>query len=142
MPGSEYKTNSRTKIKEYLEANRDRTVSVKDIASHMEDEKLSVNLTTIYRYLDKLEKEGAVLKYTGEKGDKATYQYVGSNNGCDEHLHLKCTNCGAVIHLNCKFMDQISEHISSHHGFSIQCKNSVIYGLCSECAKKSKENKE
>ena len=35
-----------------------------------------VNLTTIYRYLDKLAKDGTVIKYVAEKGCQAAYQYV------------------------------------------------------------------
>lgn len=123
---------------DYLIANRDRTVSVSDIGSHMEELECPVNVTTIYRYLDKLEKDGNIIKYNKEKSGKATYQYVDSAHHCEEHLHLKCVGCGAVIHLDCHFMDEIAEHIGKDHDFAIQCRNSVIYGLCSQCRKKEK----
>lgn len=133
MAGNEYKTNSRTKIMEYLIENKDRTVSVSDIDDHMQAQQCSVNVTTIYRYLDKLEKDGHIIKYAAEKGDKTTYQYVDLEHKCDEHLHLKCVGCGAVIHLDCHFMEEICHHIASDHGFALQCRNSVIYGLCKKC---------
>ena len=133
MRHHEYKTNNRTKIMDYLVANKERSVSVKDIDEHMKSLDCPVNMTTIYRYLDKLEKDGDVMKYTGERGEKATYQYVERNHHCDSHLHLKCVDCGSVIHLDCHFMDEMAEHISKDHGFRLQCKNSVIYGLCQSC---------
>ena len=55
---------------------------------------------------------------------------------CEEHLHLQCVKCGKIIHLECEFMDEISEHILKDHGFELQCKNSILYGMCSACQEK------
>lgn len=128
-----YRTNNRTKIMEFLQENRNKTVTVREIGIHMQDLDCPVNVTTIYRYLDKLEKDGQLMKYAGEKGEKASYQYVEPDQGCDDHLHLQCVSCGAVIHLDCHFMDEIAEHIDREHGFDLQCRGSVIYGLCQNC---------
>ena len=73
------------------------------------------------------------MKYVAEKGSQATYQYVEHGHKCDSHLHLKCVRCGRIIHLECGFMDEISEHIYKDHGFELQCKNSILYGICKEC---------
>lgn len=124
---------------EFLKTRQDKTVTVRDIAEHMRSINCPVNVTTIYRYLDKLEKDGNLMKYTGEKGDKAAYQYVERGHRCDEHLHLKCTECGSVIHLDCRFMNQIAEHIEKDHSFHLQCRNSVLYGLCGKCREKEQK---
>ncbi|MCI5918928.1 MAG: transcriptional repressor [Roseburia sp.] len=133
MAGNSYTTASRTKILEYLKKNGDRTVNVNDISNYLKENKSEVNITTIYRYLDKLAKEGTVIKYVAEKGNQAVYQYVEQGHHCDEHLHLKCVKCGCIIHLECDFMREIAEHIKKDHGFELQCKNSIIYGMCSKC---------
>ena len=133
MGGNSYTTASRTKILEYLKKNGDRTVNVNDISNYLKENKSEVNITTIYRYLDKLAKEGTVIKYVAEKGNQAVYQYVEQGHHCDEHLHLKCVKCGCIIHLECDFMREIAEHIKKDHGFELQCKNSIIYGMCSKC---------
>lgn len=138
MAGNEYKTNNRTKIMAYLVANKDRTVSVKDIDLHLREQNCPVNLTTIYRYLDKLERDGDLIKYA-DNGEKATYQYADRRRRCGEHLHLKCVSCGMIFHLDCDFMDEISAHVLEHHGFQLQCKNSVLYGLCQNCRDRSEE---
>ena len=128
-----YKTNQRTRIMDYLIANRERPVSVQDIRGHLEEEKVSANKTTIYRYLEQLETRGDVIRYAGDRGKMALFQYVDRDHHCDEHLHLKCVECGAVTHLDCGFMEEIAEHMEKDHGFAIQCRNSVIYGLCARC---------
>ena len=68
MAGNGYATTSRKKILEYLMANSDRTVTVTDIDQYLKKHDNEVNITTIYRYLDKLAKEGTVMKYVAEKG--------------------------------------------------------------------------
>ncbi|MEG1621478.1 MAG: transcriptional repressor, partial [Oscillospiraceae bacterium] len=98
----------------------------------------SVNLTTIYRYLDKLVLQGLISKYTDDTGKKSTYRYVGENSFCHEHLHLQCSTCGKVIHLDCEFMNELMDHITQSHGFDIRCDKSILYGKCKSC--KEKEN--
>lgn len=133
MAGVGYATASRKAILEFLEQNRDRTVTVTDIDAYLKEQDREVNVTTIYRYLDKLSQEETVIKYVAEKGSQAVYQYVGSGHHCEHHLHLKCVRCGCIIHLDCGFMSEIASHIEAEHGFTLQCKNSIIYGTCSKC---------
>ncbi len=134
MAGSGYTTASRKKILEYLMQNSDRAVSANNIWKYLRECDSEVNITTIYRYLDKLAKEGTVMKYVAEKGGQAVYQYVELGHHCEEHLHLKCVRCGKIIHLDCAFMDKNCMHILSDHGFTLQCRNSILYGVCAQCS--------
>lgn len=134
--GNGYATASRKKILDFLKHNSERTVTVADVDRHLKENESEVNLTTIYRYLDKLEKEGTVIKYVAEKGGQTAYQYVESGHQCDEHLHLKCVECGSIIHLECDFMSEIAEHVLKDHGFRLQCKKSILYGTCKACQEK------
>lgn len=136
MAGNGYATASRKKILEYLKNNSSRTVTAADISLYLKEQDSEVNITTIYRYLDKLETDGTVMKYVAEKGSQAGYQYVELGHRCEEHLHLKCVVCGGISHLECAFMDEISEHILKDHGFVLQCRNSIIYGTCKACREK------
>lgn len=137
----EYQTKSRQMILDYLIRNKDRAVHVSDIIRHMDQKECSVNKTTVYRYLDKLVAEKTLMKYVADKGEKAGYQYVEQPSRCQKHLHLQCSECGKVIHLDCDFMKEISEHILSDHGFTLCCKDSILYGVCDECSKKEKKQK-
>lgn len=131
--GSGYATASRKKILDYLKDNSERTVTAAGIHTYLMKNDSAVNITTIYRYLDKLAKDGVVIKYVAEKGGQAAYQYVELGHHCEEHLHLQCVRCGGIIHLECAFMDEIAAHILEEHGFSLQCKNSILYGTCKKC---------
>lgn len=131
-----YATTNRKKIMDFLKASSDRTVTAADVDYYLKEQESEVNITTIYRYLDKLAKDGTVIKYAAEKGCYASYQYVEPGRNCDGHLHMKCVKCGKIIHLECHFMDEISHHIEEGHGFTLQCKNSILYGVCKECKKR------
>ena len=133
MANCGYATANRKKILDFLKENHNRTLTVADIDAYLKSCDSEVNITTIYRYLDKLEKEGTVMKYVAEKGSQAAYQYVESGHNCEEHLHLQCVKCGKVIHLECHFMHEILEHVEKEHDFVMQCRNSIVYGTCREC---------
>ena len=138
MSANGYNTAARSRILGILKENRDRTVNANDIFKVLNEGGNEVNITTIYRYLDKLTESGQVMKYVAENGTRAVYQYVDHEHHCEEHLHLQCTRCGAIIHLDCSFMDEIAEHVNIEHGFQIQCKNSIIYGVCRNCLEKGR----
>ena len=133
MADIHYATPSRKRILEFLKESSDRTVTAADVAQYLESQDCAVNRTTIYRYLDRLASEGVVMKYVAEKGSQSAYQYAEPGRHCDEHLHLKCVKCGRIIHLECGFMEEIAEHIQKDHDFTLQCRNSVLYGICREC---------
>lgn len=133
MAGNSYATASRKRILEFLKKSDERAVTAADVAAYLNEQNSGVNITTIYRYLDKLAKDGTLMKYVAEKGGQSAYQYVEPGRRCGEHLHLKCVKCGRIIHLDCHFMKEISDHIAENHDFSLQCQNSVLYGTCREC---------
>ena len=129
-----YSTISHIKIMKYLQDNVDRLVTVSDIEDYLKAEGIAVNNSTIYRFLNKLSDSGELLKHNKSGNAMSEFQYVGSDShDCHEHLHLHCIKCGRIIHLECSFMNDIRTHIMNHHGFTIECENSVLYGVCENC---------
>ena len=47
---------------DFLKASSDRTVTAADVDHYLKEQESEVNITTIYRYLDKLAKDGTVIK--------------------------------------------------------------------------------
>ena len=133
---SGYRTRNREMMLAYLKENRERTVYASDIRQHMIDQGANVNITTIYRFLDKLQEEHKVLKYASDKGESTGFQYIDDDTGCEDHLHVKCACCGRVVHLNCGFMDEIKNHLKCHHNFELQCSGSSLFGICENCREK------
>ena len=85
-----YATASRRKILEILKESKDKTVTAAQIGEKLRQMDSEVNITTIYRYLDRLEKDGTVIRYVSGQGSQAAYQYVEQGKGCCDHLHLQC----------------------------------------------------
>jgi len=138
VKSGEYKTKNKQIILEYLKNNANVSITVKDICKYFADTGDSINITTIYRYLDKLSSEGTVMKYTSDDGKSFCFKYMDENRDCHEHFHLQCRSCGKIIHLDCSYMDDIIKHISDCHDFDLKCDNSVLYGKCHECRNKEK----
>lgn len=128
-----YATEKRAKMLEYLKEHSDRDVCVKEIEEYLSQNNITVNVTTIYRYIDKLVQEEIVLKHTSENGNTCTYQYIDPNHSCHNHLHMKCSSCGRIYHMDCEFMDEFQRHIYEHHHFALECRTSMLYGLCEHC---------
>lgn len=136
MAKNGYATTKRAKILEYLKLHSDKSVSIKEIEDYLINEiNLSISFSTIYRYLDKLALEGTVLKHYNEDNNVSTYQYSKPNLACHNHLHMKCGSCGKIYHMDCSFMEDLKNHIFEHHGFMLECKKSMLYGICDECQK-------
>lgn len=135
-----YKTKQRQRILDCLTSNSQRHVTVDDVAAFLFQRGETVGKTTIYRYLEKLVEEGRVRKFTAE-GESACFQYV-SDAGCAEHFHLKCLECGKLIHLECGYLSQLETHIYEEHHFTIHSGRTVFYGLCAQCAETQPMKKE
>ncbi|MBE6555303.1 MAG: transcriptional repressor [Ruminococcaceae bacterium] len=91
--------------------------------------------SSVYRMLSELSASGEVRRFRAEDGgERATYQYVGSEGGCASHLHLQCRSCGLILHLRCDCSREIRAQLLASHGFLVDEGRSVLYGTCAACA--------
>lgn len=125
-----YKTDQKEFLIDYLTKNSDKYISVQDIEKYLFQSQKKVGVTTIYRFLNKLEEEGKLRVET--KDHTKYYQYI--SDECKNHFHLKCENCGKIIHFECEKFSKMIKHIEKEHSFFIDSKF-VIYGLCEKCKK-------
>lgn len=130
-----YNTKIRRILEDYLQSNAHSTVTAGEVLRHFEALGEPVSRTTVYRNLDRMVEERSVIKYVSDDGKKASYLYRESHINCEDHLHLQCSLCGKVIHLDCHFMAELMEHIRASHGFALKCDSSILYGLCADCKK-------
>lgn len=92
---------------------------------------LDIGKTTVYRAITRLCQTGRLRRYVPhDSGGAALYQYA----PCQEsHLHIRCTRCGALSHLHCEEVEAFSDHLTQHHGFTLDESQTVLYGLCEAC---------
>ena len=128
-----YHTKNKDAIMAYLELHKDHSFSAYDVNEYMQSKGIQVNLTTIYRNLDRLTESGIVMKYKTAEDECCRYQCAQPQSQCHEHIHMQCRECGRILHMECHFMEEITAHLYEHHGFSLECTGSVLMGICEEC---------
>ncbi len=108
--------------------NQKQEFTIKDIYNQVKDK---TGLTTIYRLVDKLVKNGRLNKSIGEN-NITYYQYLEecSNNN---HFYLKCEHCGDIVHIDCDCIREMTSHILKKHKFMPNKKHLIISGICKNC---------
>lgn len=128
-----YKTKQRNSIIEYLKINKDKHITADKIIEHFKATENPIGKSTVYRCLDNLVSENVLRKYVISERDGACFQYVENHDNCVNHYHMKCTECGKLLHLECNEITELQEHILNQHNFKIDICKTVLYGLCSDC---------
>lgn len=128
-----YKTKQKKQLVDFFKNNTSKQLSVNEIVSGVCPN--GSGKSTVYRLLSKMVEDGSLIRLRGDDGKSILYQYAGEETGCSEHFHLKCTECGKLIHLECHFFDEVESHVKKEHQFIIDTKKTVLYGLCTECDK-------
>jgi Fur family ferric uptake transcriptional regulator len=88
----------------------------------------AVNITTIYRTLDLLEKLGLV-RHTHLGHGAPTYSVHEH-----EHLHLVCHWCGKVDEVPTELLDELAGVLEKRHGFRLDAAHVALSGACAGCA--------
>ncbi|MBQ8293075.1 MAG: transcriptional repressor [Bacilli bacterium] len=127
-----YHTKQKNIIIEMLKNNKNRHLTADEMLKILDELNSPVSKATLYRFLDVLVSTGDLRKYITLDGEKACYQYVDEDE-CHMHYHLKCIECGTLIHMDCKHIDEIRSHVLKEHKFNVDPCRIVLYGTCSKC---------
>ena len=133
MSNSTYNTKQKKLVLDLMQSNGQKQLTCDEITYLLLKNGTPVGKTTVYRQLEKLADDGVIRKFSSNSSKCFYYQYVDLDMKCNEHMHLRCINCGKYEHLSCDFMKTFSEHISLHHGFSVSNSQTEIMGFCVNC---------
>lgn len=88
-----------------------------------------VNISTVYRTLDLLEKLGLV-SHThlghGAPAYHATTQ--------PDHVHLVCRHCQRVTEVEPEVAADLVDTVAARHGFSTDVRHLTLFGACRDCS--------
>ena len=126
-----YHTQQKTALLEFLQKNAERQFTIDEIISALGEN--APGKSTAYRLIKKLCDENLVRRFTRDGTASAVYQLAGKSC-CAEHLHIKCVDCGLLIHLDNAACDALAKTT----GFVIDDEKSMLYGRCAACAGRSK----
>ncbi len=138
-----YDTEQKRILKKILEENSDTAYTVEELMNKMRSVcgENTPGQSTVYRLITHLIEEGTVKRFTKENSRKAAYQIVLGEH-CDSHLHLKCTDCGKLIHLDEKISDELLKMVSNTSDFSVSEEDTVLFGHCGKCKNSKTEKKQ
>lgn len=131
---AEYKTKQKEILLDYLRETGDTPQSVEQIVTALHARGQALGQSTIYRLVGKLCDEGSLKCFTQEK--RFLYQFV-AEEACHHHLHLKCTGCGKLLHMDHAQSERLIEDIYGKNGFAVNEEETTLFGKCGECAKKT-----
>ena len=125
-----YMTRQQQAVLKCIESCPGGRATAMDLMQMLRQEGQTVGLSTVYRQLEKLVAQGKVHKLLTEEGD--CYQY------CDKTVHrdcflLQCEGCGAIFHMDCSHLGELYGHLLESHGFAINPRRTMFYGLCGKC---------
>lgn len=131
-----YRTKQRTLLLDYLKKNADTPLCAEAIAQGLSECERSsadrVSVSSVYRNLALLAAGGDVRKFTAEDGRTALYQFV-DHVRCDTHLHLRCTECGKLLHMDEDLSARVVRAVKGSTGFLIDGAQTVFFGVCEDC---------
>lgn len=130
-----YRTRQQNAILRYMEETESSCITVGQVEEYLKTQGEPVGLTTIYRHLNRFQKEGIIQKVAVDGYTQACYQYVGKEREQEGFL-LKCEDCGNMINMGCEHMAEFYGHVLEEHHFSINPVRTIFYGRCDKCLAK------
>ena len=103
---------------------RNHMLSAVDIQDQLNEAKLQLNKTTIYRTLDKMLEDGEICRHTLGR-DVLLYELRSHH-----HDHLVCEKCGKVTAIECTL--PVPKEM---HGFTVSHHHVTLFGICRVCSK-------
>ncbi|WP_219417581.1 Fur family transcriptional regulator [Pseudonocardia nigra] len=93
----------------------------------------AVNITTVYRTLDLMERIGLV-RHTHLGHGAPTY-----SEQEHQHVHLVCHSCGAVGEAPTDLMDDLAARLRAESGFELDPSHVALSGMCRACQEAPEE---
>ena len=126
---AEYNTEQKKLLLDFLEKNHDSAYTIEEISTELKAKGASVGKSTVYRLMTRLVEEKRVKRQLASGSRKAIYRIV-LDEHCHNHLHLQCTECGKVLHLDEKISDELLDTVKKLNAFAISEEDTVLMGRC------------
>ena len=108
--------------------NSNHHISAEEIYAQVIDKYPHVNISTVYRTLELLNRLGLVTE-TDLGGGRVRYHPADKGH----HHHLVCQECGRVIDLNESVLSSLKDVLFREYKFSADLRHLAIFGHCADC---------
>ena len=128
-----YATAQRKQLLAFFELHCHEQFSIDEIVAALSAED-PVERSVIYRNVDKMLQEGLLHKSARENSRKFYYQYVGGSQ-CRSRLHLQCTECGRIFHMENQADEEQVKSTLMNNGLRLDEQKTILLGTCKRCGK-------
>ena len=123
--GGRITTARRLVVETLLESPHHQTAE--ELAAQVHARAPEVHMSTIYRNLDELEKQGVISH--AHLGHGAAVYHLSD----EDHGHLVCSECGWVQEAPRSAFDELAHNLRGEHGFELDTRHFAVQGLCQHC---------
>ena len=125
-------TSQKLEIKRFLEANREREMTVAEISEALTQSGSGIGIATVYRAVKRLEEEGVILRMVNGTRGKTVYKYCGDESVRNMHM-IFCQGCGKNLSIPFDVAHRFESAVSEKTGFAVTDHQLLLYGLCPDC---------
>ncbi len=131
---AEYKTHQREEIIGFLSAHSDVPYGIDELVLKLGEEygEKAPGKSTVYRLIAKLVEDGTVKRFEKGNSRQSVYQIAGGEE-CHHHLHMKCLNCGKLLHMEHEQSEELIRLIYGDSDFTVDREQTTLFGCCREC---------
>ncbi len=131
-----YHTVQKKQLTDFLLKNSEEAFTAEEIAERIKAElgaEAAPGKSTVYRLIGKMADEGIVKRLVKGNSRRFVYQ-IAAGEHCATHLHMKCTECGRLLHMGDEQSGRILLRIFAENNFRVDEKQTVLLGKCGKCA--------
>lgn len=126
-----YSTEQRNILLSFLSRNPDKMFSARQIEAGLAGK--GISKSAIYRNLAELESEEKIRRCSKPGSREMFYQFYDCQL-CRSHIHLSCSRCGKIFHMEDKNAQKLISALEQAEGFEINKGESTLIGVCRECS--------
>ena len=126
-----YQTAQKKLLLDFLREHSRQAFTIEELAAALEGREHAPGKSTLYRLMPLLVQEGRVKRFVRGTSRQFLYQMMGES--CRTHLHLKCSICGQMVHMDHEESLELVRMIDKKYHFSVSEGDTVLFGLCENC---------
>lgn len=133
---AQYQTEQKRVLLAYMKAHSEESFTIEELCERLKQEMAltaAPGKSTVYRIMPKLVEEGLVKRFVKGNGRKFLYQMVCGEH-CDRHLHMKCSVCGKLYHMEDTESEALFWQVMRKHHFQLDEGRTVLFGQCEGCS--------
>ena len=124
-----YQTEGRRRLLSFFEEHPDRSFSMDELCSVLCPD--GHGQSTLYRLVKSLVDERVLSKSAEGSDGRLTVRLC--RGDCTDHLHLKCTSCGQLIHLDGQASHSLEHRLRELCDFELDGEHTLLFGRCADC---------